>query len=449
MRSLVSAIEERLDQPTARGLAAAVGRAIGEGALPGGTRLPPIRTVATELALSPTTVSSAWSSLARSGLLRTDGRRGTTVLDRSSLGADRYRRALGRPSSLELDLSTGVPDEALLPELTDVLANLQRAGTPSSYLDEPVVPELAMRLQTDWPYPAPALTVVDGAMDALDLLTRTVLRVGDRVVVEHPCFPPILDLLEALAVEIVGVPVDEQGLDPTSLRAALTSSVAAVILQPRAHNPTGVTMSRSRAEELAALLSEHPALVVEDDSAHGLSPTPALSLGEWLPHRTVHVRSFSKSYGPDLRLAAMSGPTDLMRAVDALRHQGQGWSSRLLQRILLGLLTHPRAAEQVRTAQHAYADRRGRFVEGLKLRGVEVGGSEGINVWVPVADETAAVARLATQGVGVSAGAPFAVLPGMPGHIRVTIGLISEDHDGLAEVVAGAAAAAGRAARTR
>ena len=392
---------------------------------------------------------SAWSSLVRHGLLRTDGRRGTTVLDRSSAGADRYRRALGRPNSLRLDLSTGVPDGALLPELTEVLANLQRAGTPSSYLEEPVVPELAERLRADWPYPDIALTVVDGAMDALDLLTQTVLRAGDRVVVEHPRFPPILDILEALSVEIIGVPMDEQGLDPESLRAALTTSVAAVVIQPRAHNPTGVTMTRDRAEDLAALLSECAALVVEDDSAHGLSPTPALSLGEWLPDRTVHVRSFSKSYGPDLRLPAMSGPADLMRAVDARRHRGQGWSSRLLQRILLGLLTNSSAADQVRAAQHAYADRRSQFVEALTARGVETRGSQGINVWVPVADETAAVAQLASQGIGVSAGAPFAVLPGMPGHIRVTVGLVRKDHEGLAEVVAGAAVASGRAARTR
>ena len=256
-------------------------------------------------------------------------------------------------------------------------------------------------------------------MDALDLLTQTVLRAGDRVVVEHPCFPPILDILEALSVEIIGVPMDEQGLDPESLRAALTTSVVAVVIQPRAHNPTGVTMTRDRAEDLAALLSECAALVVEDDSAHGLSPTP------------------------------MSGPADLMRAVDARRHRGQGWSSRLLQRILLGLLTNSSAADQVRAAQHAYADRRGQFVEALTARGVEIRGSEGINVWVPVADETAAVAQLASQGIGVSAGAPFAVLPGMPGHIRVTVGLVRKDHEGLAEVVAGAAVASGRSARTR
>lgn len=448
MRATLSALEERLEHPTARGLAAAVSRAIADGALPPGTKLPPIRAVATELALSPTTVSSAWGLLARSGAVRTDGRRGTTVLDTAGAGAGRYRRALDQPAPLALDLSSGVPDEALLPTLTDVLAHVERAGTPSSYLEDPVVPELAALLRADWPYDPPTLTVVDGAMDALDLVTRTALRVGDRVVVEHPCFPPIVDLLEALAVDVVGVPVDDQGLDPEALAAALQGPVRAVVLQPRAHNPTGVTLTRSRAEELAALLRPTAALVVEDDSAHGLSPTPALSLGEWLPERTVHIRSFSKSHGPDLRLAAMSGPADLMRAVDARRHLGQGWSSRLLQRILVGLLTDPAATAQVETARKVYGERRALLVDALARHGVEVAGGEGLNIWVPVEDETAAVVRLAGQGIGVGAGAPFAVLPSR-GHIRVTAGLVRDAHEELAERIAEAAHTVSRGARAR
>ena len=449
MRTLLSALEERLDQPTARGLAGAVSRAIAEGELPPGTKLPPIRRVATELALSPTTVSSAWALLARSGAVRTAGRNGTTVLDTTGVGAGRYRRALDQPATLAQDLSTGVPDEALLPTLSDVLSQLDRAGTPSSYLQDPVLPELATLLRVSWPYAPPQITVVDGAMDALDLVTRTGLRVGDRVVVEHPSFPPIVDLLETLAVEIVGVPVDDEGLNPDALSRALQRPVAAVVIQPRGQNPTGVTMTRHRAEMLATLFGSGQMLVVEDDSSHGLSPTPALSVGEWLPDRTVHIRSFSKSQGPDLRLAAMSGPAELMRAIDGRRHLGQGWSSRLLQRILVGLLTEPTAAAQVKTAQKVYAERRQLLVDALAARGVRVGGTEGLNIWVPVEDETAAVVRLASQGIGVSAGAPFAVLPAPQGHIRVTTGLVRDSHEQLAERIADAAQTVSWGARAR
>lgn len=449
MRALLSAVEERLEEPTARGLATAVSRVIADGTLTAGSKLPPIRTVATELAMSPTTVSSAWNLLARSGAVRTDGRRGTTVLDTTGPSPGRYSRVLDQPASLAVDLSTGIPDESLLPTLSDVIAHLERAGTPGSYLEAPLVPRLGELLRRDWPYTPPVLTVVDGAMDALDLVTRTALRVGDRVIVEHPCFPPILDLLEALAVEVVGVPLDEQGLALDAMAEALVRPVAAVVLQPRGQNPTGVTMTPGRAEELAALLEPTTTLVIEDDSVHGLSSTTALSLGRWLPDRTVHIRSFSKSHGPDLRLAAMSGPAELMRAVDARRHLGQGWSSRLLQRILVGLLTEPGAVAQVETAGKAYTERRALLVEALSEHGLEIPGAEGLNIWVPVEDETAAVVRLASQGIGVSAGAPFAVLPSDQGHIRVTSGLVREGHEELAAQIAAAAFTRPRAARAR
>ena len=450
MRDLLSAVEERLDQPTARGLAAALSRAVSERVISPGTKLPPIRTVATELALSPTTVSAAWAQLARSGVIRTDGRRGTTVLDGAPAGGDRYQRAVGRPVSLAQDLSTGVPDGALLPGLGRVLAGLDTAGTPTSYLEAPVLPDLEAVLRRDWPYDAQALTVVDGAMDALDLVARTFLRFGDRVAVEHPGFPPLIDLLDALSIEVVGVPLDEQGMEVAALDAELSRGrVAAVVLQPRAQNPTGVSLTRPRARQLAELLRATDTVVVEDDSAHGLSTAPALSLGEWLPERTLHIRSFSKSYGPDLRLAALSGSIPRVRAIEARRHLGQGWSSRLLQRILVGLLTDPEAVAAVARASAAYDDRRRLLVEALAGHGLAVGGGEGLNIWVPVRDESAAIVKLASQGIGVSAGAPFAVLREPRGFIRVTSGLVRERHAEVAAAIADAAGSAQWGARAR
>lgn len=438
-RALLTEIEQRLEEPTARGLASAVSRSIADGVVVAGAKLPPIRTVATELALSPTTVSAAWALLVRSGALHTDGRRGTTVLDTSRTGGSRYRRALDHPVDLAMDLSTGVPDGALLPGIGRVLDRLDTAGTPSSYLEDPVVPELLEILRADWPYDAERLTVVDGAMDALDLITRSLLRYGDRVVVEHPCFPPLVDLLEALGVVVVGVPVDEEGLDPRALADAVSGPVAAVVVQPRAQNPTGVTMTPARATDLARVLGPTGALVVEDDSAHGISPSPAVSIGRWLPDRTLHIRSYSKSYGPDLRLAALGGPAELLHTLSARRHLGQGWSSRLLQRILVGLLTDARAVRDVEAAKVEYTRRRETLVKELAQRDVAVGGAEGINVWVPVEDESAAIVRLASQGIGVSAGAPFAVLPEDRGFIRVTAGLVADHHAELAGRIAAAA----------
>ena len=453
MTAVLSALEHRLDHPTAKGLAHAVSAAIRDGELVAGDRLPPIRTVAAQLALSPTTVSAAWALLARSGAVHADGRRGTTILDQGGATGGRYRQALRHEAAFTLDLSTGVPDPALLPSLGAVLAQLTSAPTTGSYLDDPVLPALADTLREDWPYAAANLAVVDGAMDAMDLIVRTTLRFGDRVVVEDPGFPPLVDLLESVGVQLVGVPLDDEGLELSALEDALREPVAAVFLQPRAQNPVGVTMTTARAEAIAALLDGTDTLVVEDDSAAGLSSEALVSLGRWRPEHTAYIRSFSKSHGPDLRLAALSAPAALHRALTARRELGQGWSSRLLQQVLLGLLTSETARTEVARASVTYAARRAHVVDALAARGVEVPGTEGINIWVPVHDETAAVVRLASRGIGVAAGAPFrlgaAEAGGTGGHVRVTVGAATGDLDAVADALADAALAGGRQGRAR
>jgi DNA-binding transcriptional MocR family regulator len=449
MPTALSAIGERLEELSSRGLAHAVSRAVRDGALQPGVKLPPIRALATALGLSPTTVSAGWALLARSGAIRTDGRRGTTVADLQDPAAGRYRRALERQLDFALDLSTGIPDPALLPNLGPALRELTTAGIPGSYLDDPVLSGLLEVLKAQWPYVAEELMVVDGAMDALDLVSRSLLRFGDRVVVEHPGFPPLLDLLESIGVEVVGVPVDDAGLLPEPLTEALRHPVAAVFLQPRAQNPTGASMTGQRARDLAPILAEAGLPVVEDDSAGAVAATALISLGQWIPDQVIHIRSFSKSHGPDLRLAAMGGPSDLLREIFHRRQLGQGWSSRLLQRVLLSLLTDPAAVADVDHARDEYTRRRGALVAALNARDVDVASGDGLNLWVPVHDESAAIVRLASQGVGVTPGTPFDVLPGGGGHVRVTVGLVADGYEELAQILAAAAHTSSWGSRAR
>ena len=449
MRTAISAIEERLELPSARGLAQAVSRAVRDGALAPGAKLPPIRAVATQLGLSPTTVSAGWALLARSGAIRTDGRRGTTIAGLQDLTPGRYRRALEGQLDFALDLSTGTPDPALLPNLGPALSELTTAGIPGSYLDDPVLKGLLDVLKVQWPYPPEELMVVDGAMDGLDLVSRSLLRFGDRVVVEHPGFPPLMDLLESIGVQIVGVPVDAAGLRPEPLATALRNPVDAVFLQPRAQNPTGASMTEQRAGDLAPILAQVGVPVVEDDSAGAVAASAPISLGRWIPSQVIHIRSFSKSHGPDLRLAAMGGPSELLREISHRRQLGQGWSSRLLQRVLLSLLTDPAAIADVDHARDEYTRRRGALVAALISRDVEVASGDGLNLWVPVHDESAAIVRLASQGVGVTPGAPFDVLAGGGGHVRVTAGLVAGGYEELAEVLAAAANTSSWASRAR
>ena len=152
-------IVARIEDRSARGIAAAVSRLITSGELAPGSRLPTVRDLARQLGISPTTVSEAWRTLADVGAIDARGRRGTFVLDGPRpLGPRRFRRVTEGPGHFSLDLSTGMPDQALLPDLGPVLARVAGRTATTSYLDDPVVPALDEALRSRWPFPPEAMT---------------------------------------------------------------------------------------------------------------------------------------------------------------------------------------------------------------------------------------------------------------------------------------------------
>jgi DNA-binding transcriptional MocR family regulator len=430
----------QIDDRSAKGIAATIGRLISAGQLAPGYRLPTVRELSRVLGVSPTTVSEAWQTLAKVGAIDARGRQGTFVREPTGPGAPRrYRRITEGPGHFALDLSSGTPDPALLPDLGPVMARVSRQSLTSSYLDRPVLPGLDERLRADWPFALEELTVVDGALDALDRIAQVTVRLGDRVVVEHPSFPPLLDLLEQLGAEVIGVDLDDEGMVVDQLGAALQADPVAVFLQPRAHNPSGVTMSKRRAKALAGALAHSRAVIVEDDHSGDIASGTLVSLGHWLADRTVHIRSFSKSHGPDLRLAAVGGAGDVVAAVANRRLLGPGWSSRILQAVLLEMLDHAPTLDAVAAARNEYARRRAAVADVLGARGVPTTGTDGINLWMEVSDERSALLTLAAQGIGAAPGEPFRVHDDRP-HLRVTVGLVGDDHEQLALRLADAAA---------
>jgi DNA-binding transcriptional MocR family regulator len=437
---------------SARGIAAAVSRLVTTGALPAGTRLPTVRDVARELGISPTTVSEAWRSLARAGAIQTRGRSGTFVLTpavpRQRL---RYARVTTRPATLPRDFSTGVPDHDLLPHLAEPMRRVGDARLTTSYLDEPVLPALEAVLRERFPFEPERLTVVDGALDAVDRITAGTVRFGDHVLVENPAFPPMLDLLDQVGAVVVGVPVDGCGLRPDALAEALDAHrPVALYLQPRAHNPTGVSMTDERAAALAVVLNQHPSvLIVEDDHAGDIASAAPVSLGAMLPASTVHILSFSKSHGPDLRLAAVGGPSSVIASVTDRRLLGPGWSSRILQAVLVELLTDPSTVAGIAQARGEYARRRESMLAALSARGVRATADDGINLWMEVADQQVAMLSLAAHGVAVAPGAPFMVTPLPVDHVRITVGLVRDGFDELADLLAEAAGAEAKSSGRR
>ncbi|MCU1374851.1 MAG: putative transcriptional regulator (GntR-family) [Actinomycetia bacterium] len=434
VEELVAGVDDR----SARGIAAGVSRLVRSGAAKEGERLPTVREVASALGVSPTTVSEAWQALTAAGAIEPRGRSGTFVRAQPHPhGPLRYRRITESPGHYRLDLSTGTPDPALLPDLKRALSKLGRKDLTTNYLDDPVVPELDGVLRARWPFSPEGLTVVDGCLDALDRVSSVVVGFGDRVLVEATTFPPLLDLLEDLGAEVIPVAIDEEGLVPSSLEAGLTHDPVALFVQPRSHNPSGIVLTERRAKKLVPLLRGKATMIVEDDHAGDVSCAPLVSFGRHFPERTVHISGFSKSHGPDLRLAAVGGAGAVVESVVSRRRLGAGWSSRILQRVLATMLSEPQHTG-VAEAREVYAARRAAMASALLERGVDTGGSDGFYLWVPVRDEQSALVALASQGIGASPGTPFEAQPPGVDHIRVTVGLVTDDADGLADALVAA-----------
>ncbi|MEV7693855.1 aminotransferase class I/II-fold pyridoxal phosphate-dependent enzyme [Microbacterium sp. NPDC089189] len=428
-----------------QGIAGVIARLVTEGVLAPGDRLPTVREIAAELAVSPATVSAAWQALARAGVLESRGRAGSFVRAPRREWLTPRVQGLSGASAAGLDLASGTPDPALLPALGSAFDHVALRADAGRYHDLPVLPQLAEVLRDSWPTRVETLTVVDGALDGISRVLEQIVRLGDRVAVESPGFPYFFDLLDALGAEAVPLDLDDEGVVPASLTRALARHPVAVILQPRAQNPTGASMTTVRARQLAGAVRSardgERVVIIEDDHSGLIAMAPDATLARWLPAQVVHVRSFSKSHGPDLRIAAIGGPARVLDRVIARRMLGPGWTSRLLQGVMLDMLTRPAAIDAVSAARRAYRDRQEALVGALRQHGIVLPPPDGINLWLPVADERAALVHLAAARISVAAGAPFMVGEHRAPHIRVTAGLVAEDAAGVAAELAAASRA--------
>ncbi|MEX3101159.1 MULTISPECIES: aminotransferase class I/II-fold pyridoxal phosphate-dependent enzyme [unclassified Streptomyces] len=415
-------------------ISASIERAVSEGALEPGQLLPPMRELAVTLGVNPNTVAAAYRILRERGVIETQGRRGSRVRARPAT-TGRERAVVSVPVGVR-NLASGNPDPALLPALGPAFVAATRGRAPVLYGEAPVDAELgrlARRAFDADGVPAGELVVVSGALDAVERVLGAHLKPGDSVAVEDPGWNRVLDLVAALGLRVVPVAVDDEGPVVAELRGALESGVRAVVITDRAQNPTGAAVSPGRARELRQALGEHPeVLVIEDDHGHGIVDLPLCPLGGVTRH-WAFVRSVAKAYGPDLRVAVMTGDTVTVDRVRGRQRLGAGWVSLVVQRAVVWLWEHggvdPAAVGGV------YRGRREMLIDALRARGVETRGRSGLGVWIPVEDETGVVARLLREGWAVAAGGRFRVNSG-PG-IRVTVSTLREEEtEKLAQAIA-------------
>jgi DNA-binding transcriptional MocR family regulator len=428
--------EYRISGRGASAIAADIEGAVGSGVLRPGAALPPLRELAQELDVNPNTVAAAYRLLRDRGVIETAGRRGSRVRARPAT-TPRDEIRIDVPPGAR-DLSTGNPDPALLPPLAAALADAaaHHAAAPGLYGGAPVDAELALlaraALDADG-VPDGPIGLTSGSLDAIERVLAAHLRPGDAVAVEDPGWGSVIDLVPAMGLRAVPVAVDDEGPLAADVARALTAGVRALVVTDRGQNPTGAALSAVRAAALRDLLAAHRrVLVIDDDHVHVLVDLPLHCLSGVTDHWAL-IRSTAKAYGPDLRLAVYTGDAVTVDRVRGRHRLGAGWVSHLLQRTVVHLWQTD--AVDPRATARSYGERREALLRALAERGVHAHGRSGMNVWVPVSDETGAVAGLLQRGWAAAPGARFRLRSAQG--VRLTVSpLTLDDIEPLADAVA-------------
>jgi 2-aminoadipate transaminase len=328
-------------------------QAIARGELAAGEKLPPTRALAELAGVNHLTAARAYRQLAAKGLVIAKVGAGTFVRG-AAAGATRPTDASPRPRSSTawqnfalpelqgayvdsilvdlfagaespedmVPLMTGYPAEDVFPqellgELTE--AAIARCGAATwQYAPSEGVGALreaiAEHCRRDGLDDGPERVVVTtGARQGLTVVTRAITRPGDVVACESPSFAGVLRAISSTGAQVLGVPVDDDGLDVDFLEQLLARhEISMLALQPRMQNPTGRDLSPERRERLAELAVRHGFFIVEDaiysplrfeGADHG-------AIRPLAPDHTIYIHSLSKVFSPGLRAGwvVASGP---------------------------------------------------------------------------------------------------------------------------------------------
>ncbi|OHC14285.1 MAG: GntR family transcriptional regulator [Pseudomonadales bacterium GWC2_63_15] len=398
---------------TAVEIAESIEQQIRSGFYPDGALLPAVRSLAQQLQVSPNTVAAAYKLLRDAALIVTDGRRGTRVAS-EMLPAETQTTI---PEGLR-DMASGNIDGATLPAIEAGWLTEGQSGYDVQSND-PQLLDVAGRWLAEQRIPCQQLGIYSGALDAVERALRLRCRPGNKVIVEDPCWPPALALLASLRLKAVPVPVDEEGAMVPSTE--ILRSAAAVILTPRAHNPTGFCISSRRWTQWVDRLADAPdTLLILDDHWGPLSAAEPLNFSRE-PLSWVYVVSVSKFLGPDLRVSVVTGTPSVLKSMHHQQTLGPRWVSLLLQRLAGCLWQKMLDSSRLSAVGAEYLQRRSALVQGLNDLGIAVPTQgEGLHVWLPVSDETSVVQTLASLGWAIQAGSPFRLES--PAAVRISIG---------------------------
>lgn len=306
--------KEKLKKPYFEAIAQAIEDDIAKGKLAPNTQLPPQRELADYLDLNLSTVTRAYELLKRKGYLYAVTGRGSFVkpndVDETVLLPGGERLAVIEMGSVEPFTEW---NQAVLKAANRVLE--RPAAINLLKYAQPWDNRYHLQIAGEWlkkfhiEVSPDRLMITSGGQNALTTAALSLFHPGDKIATDPYTYPNFVDLAALLQLTLIPVENDGKGMDPKALkRLCRKEAIKGVYLMPTCANPTGVTLTQSRREALAAVIRDEELLLLEDDNYSFLTPLGVLPLYALIPQQTVYICGTSNSIAAGLRVAFMVYP---------------------------------------------------------------------------------------------------------------------------------------------
>jgi DNA-binding transcriptional MocR family regulator len=219
------------------------------------------------------------------------------------------------------------------------------------------------------------LIVTTGSQQALDLIGKTMISPGDKVIVEAPTFLATIQCFRLYGAHIIGAPIDADGVDVDKLEALIEEHQPKLVyLIPSFGNPSGATLSLARRQRILEIAVRTQTLIVEDDPYGELyfdapPPPSLLALSDHVPGSRdwlAYCGSFSKILSPGLRVGWMVAPPELLAKATMCKQFSDAHTSNLTQAICAHYLTLNRLNDTLAVVRKTYAERARVMAESLR-----------------------------------------------------------------------------------
>lgn len=220
-----------------------------------------------------------------------------------------------------------------------------------------------------------SVLITTGASQGIDLTARALLEPGDVLAVERPTFLATLNAAQLSQAQVVGLPIDEDGLLVEGFESLLDrkKSVKALYVMPTFSNPSGAVLSLERRRRLLEVAQKHGVVVVEDDAYGSLwfaeAPPPSLlALAQQMdtPPACVHLSTLSKIVAPGLRLGWAIAPASLLERLTVVKQIADVHTSSLDQAIAAAYLESGRLSSHLDRLRAGYEERSRWLTEAIR-----------------------------------------------------------------------------------